>query len=270
MKPYLSPSQIDMFCRCPEQWRRRYIEGERIPPGIAMLKGTGVHGAARANFQQKVESHVDLPPGDIVDAAVATFEQELHGGYQLTDDEGRRGPDIVLGEAKDEVRDMAEFFAGNQAGDYQPILVERSIRIELPQCSHDLLGVIDLADDLYRVTDFKTSKKRKSQDDADTSVQLTIYAAAFHAEMGTAPTEVRLDTIVKTAKKTERQVLPSSRGAADFEALANRINSVAHAIQSGSFPPAPPGAWWCSPAYCGYWSTCRYVNSERKAMAFEV
>ena len=42
-KPYLSPSQMGMYCRCGEQYRRRYIEKEIIPPGFALIKGGSVH-----------------------------------------------------------------------------------------------------------------------------------------------------------------------------------------------------------------------------------
>jgi hypothetical protein len=35
-KPALSISQLDMLSRCGEQYRRRYIEHERLAPGVAL------------------------------------------------------------------------------------------------------------------------------------------------------------------------------------------------------------------------------------------
>jgi len=265
-KPYLSPSQLDMYCRCGEQYRRRYLEGEKLPPGIAAVKGTGFHGGAAVNMRQKIESHCDLPKIQIVDAAVAEFEAQLHGEIALTPEELSRGTEIVFGEAKDDLVVMAGLHASEQAPDYQPIIVEQRIRIELQNSPRDLLGVIDLADDTGRVIDFKTAAKRKTQADADDSVQLTTYAAAYHAHFGSPPSELRLDTVVRTKTKVYRDVQTTTRSGADMEALANRINVVTEAIEAGVFAPATPGAWWCSSKWCGYFHTCRYVNSQRESL----
>lgn len=267
MKPHISATQLDMACRCPAQYERRYIDGDVLPPGIAILSGKGFHKGAETNMRQKIASRVDLPASEIVDAAVAAFETEAAGGYVLSEDEDSRGAGVVVGEAKDRLANMARVHAEQQAPDYQPVLVEKSVRIALPNAPRDLLGIIDLADEQDRVTDFKTGSRKKNQDDADGSVQLSIYDAAFRAEMGRAPSEVRLDTIVGQKTKTDRQVLVSHRDDNDFSALANRINVVTSMIQAGIFAPASPGSWWCSPRWCGYWSTCKFVNSERRALS---
>ncbi|HEV3340915.1 MAG TPA: PD-(D/E)XK nuclease family protein [Pirellulales bacterium] len=263
-KPHLSASQLDMISKCPEQWRRRYVEGEVIPPGIAALKGKAVHRPAEINFRQKIETHDDLPVKEFIDLAADAFEAELAGGYLLTPEEEVRGRKTVLGEAKDATVKMAIFHATDQAPDYQPELVEQQFRIALPG-PHDLVGVIDMADDARRVVDLKTSGKAKSQGDADGSIQLTAYAAGYRVLTGEQPTELRLDTIVQTAKTTRRDVVSTARGPADFRALAARLNVVERQIESGIFPPAPVGAWYCGPKYCGYWSTCKFVNAEREA-----
>lgn len=263
MKPHISPTQLDSYCRCPEAYRRRYLEGEIIPPDIARLKGKGFHAGAETNMRQKLETREDLPAGEIVDAAVAGFEAAAAGGYVLAEDE----TEASVGQAKDSLVGMAKCHATDQAPDYQPVLVEKAVRIELPG-PRDLLGIIDLADDKRRVVDFKTAARKKRQEDADSSVQLTTYAAAYHAETGEPPASLRLDSVVQTAGgKTYRDVLDTERTPADLAALAHRINAVTGAIEAGSFPPASPGSWWCSPRFCGYWSTCPYVNAERKALA---
>ena len=264
-KPYLSPTQIEMITKCGEAYRRRYIEKHKIPPGIAAHSGSGFHAGAEANFRQKIETHRDLPLADIIDAAVAGFETATAGGFVLTPEEESRGASIVIGEAKDRVAVMAEAFADGVAPEYQPVAVEQTVRLELPG-PRDLLGIVDLLDDLDRVTDFKTSGRPKKQDDVDNSVQLTAYAAAARVLTGRAPSEVRLDVLYGDAT-IKRQVLSSSRGKDDFVALANRINAINKTIDAGVFIPATPGAWWCNAKWCGYWSTCPYVNSQRAALA---
>lgn len=257
-KPHLSATQMELYSKCPEAYRRRYIEGEKIPPGVAMAKGTGLHRAAEVNFRQKIDSHRDLPTSDIVDAAVAGFEAELAQGVAFDAEETSIGPENVIGQAKDDVADLAEVHARTQAPDYQPVLVEESVRIELPG-PRDLLAVIDLADDRRRVVDFKTARKSKTQGDVDGSVQLTVYAAAHQALTGEAPSLVRLDTIVQTARKTERQVIDSTRDEADLVALSHRINAITAAVDAGVFPPTTPGNWMCSARWCGFYRDCKFV-----------
>lgn len=258
-----------MLCRCGEQYRRRYIEGEIIPPGIAILKGTSLHTAAEQNMRQKIETHQDLPVRDIVETAVESMKMNVTAGeYQLTPEEQSRGKTAVLSEAIDDAAAMAEVHAEQQAPDYQPVMVEQAVKISLPG-HRDLLGIIDLADDQGRVVDFKTSKRKKRQADADDSVQLTVYAASYHALANNAPALVRLDTVVSNKTRCERQVLDSQRTARDFTALAARINMAVHAIEKGVFLPAAPGSWWCATAWCGYSRDCVYYNAARAAAATE-
>lgn len=265
-KPHLSPSQLEMFAKCPEQWRRRYVENEILPPGVAALKGKTVHAAAEANFRQKLVSGEDLGLEHFRELAAESFDAQVAGEYQLSAEEESRGKKRVLGEAKDAAVEMAEFHGAKQAPEYQPALVEQRFRVELPG-PHDLLGVIDMADDRGRVIDFKTSGKAKSQSDADGSVQLTAYHVGHVVLTGRAPSELRLDVIVGAKKGLSRNVVKTARERADLAALAARLNVVSRAIEAGLFPPAAPGSWWCSAKWCGFYRTCRYVNSERAAVA---
>jgi hypothetical protein len=265
-KPHVSATQLDMYFTCPESYRRRYVEGETLPPGIALLVGSGTHRGAETNFRQKISSHADMPVAQIVDAAVAGFEDALAGGYMLSAEEQAQGAKTVLGTAKDQVAVLAQVHAEQQAPDYQPIAIEKEILIPFPRATHNILGYIDLTDDRRRVVDFKTAAKRKPQKDADESLQLTIYAASFQIDTGSPPAEVRLDTLVKTTNPA-RQVLTSQRGPADFAVLINRINVMLAAVKAGIFPPAPIGSWKCCPKWCGYFDTCPYVNHERRQAA---
>lgn len=265
-KPHLSPSQLDMYCRCGEAYRRRYMEKEIIPPAVAMLRGTAVHAGAETNFKQKVRSHEDLPVKTIVDIAAAKFTERLYAeGVQLTGDEVQEGVKAVCARALDETAKLAKLHAEQAAPEYQPTHVEEFVRLSLPG-HYDMLGVIDVLDDKKRITDHKTSGKKKNQDEVDNSTQLTYYAAAGRKLLGEPVSEVRLDCLITTATPS-RQVLKSTREKRDFQVLAARINAVAQGVQAGNFPPAPQGAgiWWCSGRFCGYHSTCPYVNANRKS-----
>lgn len=261
-KPHLSPSSLETLSKCGERWRRVYVEGERIPPGMAMLRGTGVHKGIEANMSQKIETHVDLPASDIVDAAVAGFEAELAGGFELSADEVSIGAKKVIGDTKDVVADLAELAANKMCPEYQPTLVEQRVRVLLPQSSHDLVGIIDLVDDKGRVIDTKTSAKSMTQGDADSSMQLTAYAAMHKALTGEYPTELRLENLV-ALKTPKRQTLVTDRDVSDINVLAARFDAATRVIQAGVFTPASPGSWYCSPKWCGFYASCPFVNGGR-------
>lgn len=261
-KPTVSISRLETFWRCGEQYKRRYVNNEIVPPGISLLVGTGLHGGSEHNFRQKIDSHVDLPIDDIVDAAVASFEIRLwKEDLMLTREEESIGAKKVIAQATDMVAAMAEIYAIEVAPDYQPIAVEAVTLVELPG-SRDLITVTDLRDDQGRVVDFKTAGRRKSQDEVDGSQQLTAYAVAFAKEEGRYPTEVRLDTLLKN-KKVDRQILSSRRDDDDALVLAARIDSTLAAIDAGVFTPTSPNNWQCSERWCGYARTCPFYPKRK-------
>lgn len=261
-KPKFSHSRMASITSCGEAYRRNYLEKEKQPPRTMMAVGKSVHAAAEANFRQKIETHRDMPEDDIKDIAAESFGGQEADGIGLTREEQRRGAVRVLGEMKDKAIDLAGMYAKRIAPEYQPEFVEQKFTIELPNASHDLTGVIDLADDEQCVIDLKTSAKRLDADDAHHSLQLTIYAAGYQVLTGSAPKELRLD-VMQTWAKPSRRVLRTTRGPDDFSVLANRLNMALRSIDTGVFLPAAVGAWWCSDRFCGYWATCPYVNARR-------
>lgn len=264
-KRHLSPTQLNMLACCGEQYRRRYMEGERIPPGVAMLQGSAMHEAAAVNFRQKKSSRKDLRVEEMVEMADATFIERIRNdGLWLTEEEQSRGQDVVVEEGRGRARVFAECHAEYQAPEYQPELVEEKYIIPLPG-DYDLMGILDLADEEKRVVDFKTASRKKNPDEADKSVQLTTYAAIYKHKTGDFASEILLDVAVQTAAgNTCRQVQRTNRAFGDFQALVNRIKSAARIIKAGAFMPAEAGWYGCNPKWCGYHRSCPFVRGGQK------
>lgn len=258
-RPHISPSQIGTMLRCPEAWRRRYIEGEKIPPGFAAMVGHGVHEAAAANFQQKIASHQDMPPSQITEIAVAALDERVNDeGVTLNPDGGSF--ETEFGKAIDKTATLAMHHATVVAPAYQPTHVEEPFRIELPKLTHDLIGFVDMLTDQEKVVDFKTTGRKKKQAEADNSLQLTTYAIAAKQITGKIATDLVLDVQVHSEKGVEHDVLQTQRGHQDFAILANTVNAVVGVINSGNFPPAAPGSWYCSAKWCGFFNSCRFTK----------
>lgn len=261
-KPYISPSQIGSYTRCGEAYRRRYIKGERIPPGVALIRGSAVHKGAEFNFKQKVESHQDLKVSDVVDYAVANFDDRVRteGVFVTPGDE--KPEQELIGKAKDETVKLTELLMTDVAPRTQPKAVEERQKIEVPASTHDLLGIIDLIDENDFIVDHKTSAKTKTQDEVNKDSQFTFYALTYRAKFGKDPAGVRIENLV-LKKKPEVVSLVTSRDENDYQVLVNRINSVVDAINKGVYTPASEGSWFCSPRFCGYWFSCPYVKNKR-------
>lgn len=259
-KPYLSPSSVEMFCRCAESWRRRYVLGDKIPPGVSLVRGISFHKGVEFNFGQKVNTRQDLPEPQINEVISSSFDDTIkRQGILLTKDEENVGKKKVLGQTKDATIRLGSLYRQKSAPEIQPLVVEDSQRIEIPDGSHDILGRLDLVDDQYKIRDYKTSGKKKNQSEIDGAIAMTMYALTFRRKFNRATGGLVWHVMVDK-KEPEIQTLTTERTLEHVDALVARINAVLHGIRVGSFPPCPPGAWWCDSRYCGYHQTCKYVS----------
>lgn len=260
---YISTSQLEMLGRCGKQFEFRYMDGLIEPGNLKLAKGNGVHGAAQQNFEQKIETDVDWPVADFVEAAVTAYEGEVRGDLLLSPDEKSLGPKKAIAAQKDRTAELAEAFHLKVSPDYHPVAVEEPFSIDLPSAQTRLVGVIDLQDIVGQIIDHKTGKRAKSQQDADESVQLTSYAAA-RARKGNPATGIVLESLSQSdAGNISRKSIKTSRGPGDFSALAARIVAAKRVIESGVFMPAQAG--FGSPCgWCGFRHRCPYVSKDRQ------
>jgi len=262
-KPYLSPTQVSMYTKCGEQYRRRYIEKDVIPPGISLLKGSAVHKGAELNFTQKIESKKDLNKKDVIDYSVSVFESTMkHEGLSLNSEEESRGKDVVVGEAKDTTVQLTDLLMETVTPKYQPIEVEQEQTIELKTSTHDLKGIIDLKIEDGRILDLKTSAKSWTQERLDKDQQFTFYALLDRAKTGKNPQPLILENLVST-KIPKTITLETKRTQEDFDVLVNRLNSIVEGINKGIFIPASPDSWQCHEMYCGYALSCKFYVKKK-------
>lgn len=261
-KPYISPSQLSLYAKCGEAYRRRYKEKDIIPPGVAALRGTSVHKGAEANYDQKIHTRRDLKADAVAEIVADAFDMTVkHESIWFNPEEESEGKSKVLGEAKDMATRLAGLFSRDVAPKYMPAHVEVEHRIVLPKSSHDLLGRIDLITEDGIIQDLKSRARKSNPEDIHRDPQFTFYALTYQNKFGVAPKALAIDELVDTKIPAVNSVI-TSRGEADFDALLNRINSVVKGINAGVFPPAMPGSWQCSPKWCGYFATCPYISKR--------
>jgi hypothetical protein len=257
----ITQSMLGMFLRCPHQFERRYLRGEIIPPGIAARRGSATHKAAQINHEQKLHSQEDLPVEALQDAARDYYLRLIQGEGVFIPKDQLAEKDTLLARGLDATVRLTQLYRESLAPAIQPLLVEEQLTLDagldLP-----LQGTIDVLTTDHWLPDLKTADKSKGPKEADYSLQLTFYAGLVAHQTGQWPEKISLEVLVNN-KEPKLQSLPTTRGPAEWANLLVRIHLMLAQIETGLFPPCDPGAWICSPQWCGYFWTCKYSMKRR-------
>lgn len=151
-RQYVSPAQIKTAKRCLEQYRRRYVLGEKEAPNHRMVWGGADHTAQEMNYRQKLVSGTDLPPGEVEVAFAAALDErvEQEGGPAevvwddkqpyMTAPTARK----AMAEVKDRGAKLAGFYAREVAPAVQPTSVEQEFTTKIEGLPVPVFGYIDL------------------------------------------------------------------------------------------------------------------------------
>lgn len=276
-KPHISVTQVEMLAKCGEQFYRRYVMGERKPPGIAMVAGRGLHGSSERQLKRKVETGGQLPTvEEAQDWAADEFRRSLgEEGVALDEEEAKLGEKKVTDMALDATVTMARGYLESYARTINPVpgRIEWSWRLET-DWSHDVIGVVDVVHqprpDVLAIADTKSKiAKAPNKTEADESFQLSTYALAHQAHGGELPLAVSLDFVIARPTKPggfrpDPLRLVSVRTAEDMEPTVARLRRAVDVINAGAFVPAKPADWACSRKWCGWFSECRFAHGFKQ------
>lgn len=277
---HLSATSLAMFQRCPEQFRRRYIRGEKERPGAALVLGSAFHFAQERNFSQKITSHEDLSVPEVLEAYHAGFDAaiEKNGGVNEIAWDEREKPDTLRAKGKI----VTESYREQVAPSLQPLEVEERFSIELEGVPVRIVGAIDFyghriqglndpdpSDEgshelLYgeKVIDYKTSGKKVSSLKPEWLLQARDYQFVKKAPVEYHVAVKTKEPQIITPQTEQALRIEVSDSALDTTALLLRRISETIAAYNATFGPDQywPGAithpWACG--YCGYRPSCRW------------
>lgn len=188
---HLSATSIAMFRRCPEQFRHRYLLGEKERPGEGLIIGSMFHEALEFNYEQKIETHEDRPVIEVIqylqDEAVPKVLQENGGAEEIAWDSQDPVKGVAL--ARTDSERILSAYHTNVVSRIQPVSLEEKLTLEDPRLPVPLIGYIDVkagteVGDQHnsmwvpdRVIDTKTGKQSAAKLKPSWMLQGDLYAA---------------------------------------------------------------------------------------------
>src|ERR1035437_590751 len=250
----LSASAIEIYEECPLRFK---LEREwNLPRDVsASLKyGAAMHGVLRT-FYDAQRYRREIGDDDLLEQfRSALASAGIADRYQY---------ELYLRQGTEQLR---QFFDGARNAPL-PEVLETERRFELQVGSAKLAGRVDRIDppgaDSVAIVDYKTGKP-KSQEDADESLQLSLYALAAREAFGK-----RADRLIFHNLENNTAVC-TTRNDGELEAAKLRVRKVAEGIAQGEFPPNPQ--YHC--AFCPYRNLCpateKVVGGPQKKSASRV
>lgn len=256
---HLSPSSLNMFLRCPEQFRRRYVLGHKEPPTFNLTLGSSVHITHEHTLGVKIDKG-ELPTiGEVRDY----FHD--HAWPQAVERSGGEGEIVWSGNHPDYVRrngeSMVEVYTEAVIPSIDPQAVEQEMAVKLPDFLEvPIVGVIDVIQK-DSVIDFKTSTRAAKKVSGKWRMQARVYAL-----MSDTPAEFHISTYSKTGAvacytpldypdlriKWNEQI--KNQTIAEIASIADTIRMFHAKWPEGPWPLM--GTFHDICGWCGYAKTC--------------
>lgn len=258
----LSHTSIESYLKCPEAWRRRYIEKETTRPVGIQILGRAVHAAEAQSYATMIETGEPHSLTQVLDDYSTSLENEREA-----DDVDYEDDDP--GEIKDRGAAMLRAYHRDIVPHMRPEKAENRFELKLkPEYNWHISGLIDIVgayDDGFIVHptgphDIKTVKKSKSEDQYNSSIQASLYTYATSYGQSDEPVPFRVHQLKVLKDGAHADMLETTRTREAQMLYLERVAMVAREIdyrtQTGNWQGAAPGAWNCSPRYCAYWNSC--------------
>jgi hypothetical protein len=256
-----SVSSYRSYKKCPEKWRRVYIDGEYEQRSGAMLAGSATWAAESRSLLAQIETRRPLPAEQVLDL----FSDEWN---ELAEREPPLwGKDDKPGVVKDRAGAALARYHRLVAPNVRPLAVERQFRLVIEDLPWTLKGYIDYERLTYRrrsrasiPVDVKMSASRMNQADADSDIQVGLYLASRRAQRDPAP-GFELHQLLRQVNP-DIELVPTQRTDAQLDQVLEQLLYTAAEIgwrtELGIWDGAAPGAWWCGTKSCGFFASCPY------------
>jgi len=193
---YISYSQIRLYQTCPKKYYYIYVKKISVPVNEKVFLGIVFHSVIETYFKEKING-VELSKEVLSEKFKETFtrlqeEQEVtwENPSEVT---FKRGNSFV------------KYFLHDIAPSVQPLMVEKELIAQLPELDVSLKGVIDLVENDFSITDFKTTTARWSKSKIKNHyLQVVIYRYLFEKTFGDVISNLKFKIIYSKNPPTVR------------------------------------------------------------------
>jgi RecB family exonuclease len=242
---YISHSQIRAYTDCPRKYFYAYIEDIQPPVNEKLFLGEVFHSVIERYFLLKIGG--ERPEDGAMAGLFAAAFDEAEAGRKVCWQAPRR-------ETKERGLAFLKHFLEHIAPRIRPLMVEKELTAELPGSGVVLKGVIDLVEEDYCITDFKTTTGKWPESKASNAPQMVIYKYLFDRCFGPVHSTLKYEVLYgKNAGNVRHQTLHVVPAAGAVDSLLAMIGHVVERIEDGAFQPNVTG--FCR--YCEFRSLCR-------------
>jgi DNA helicase-2/ATP-dependent DNA helicase PcrA len=225
---YISYNQISTYQNCPQKYYFYYIKEIEMPLNEKTFLGIVFHSTLEHYFTQRVKG-------------IETEKDELIGVFEEKFDLMRSEKDIIWGKTPDEPkrrgRAFVSYFLKHLASEINPLMVEKKLEIELTDIRVNLKGIIDLVEQDFSITDFKTTNSKWSKSRLNRSfLQMIIYKYLFEKSFGEVNSKLKLQILYSgNSHKVNHQEIFLKPEDINIDKMFNIIHYVVENIKSEIF-----------------------------------
>jgi PD-(D/E)XK nuclease superfamily len=254
---------LSVFQQCPEKFRRRYIEGERIERmSASSIIGRSLHHAAQLGVEaQMAGQRVQLD--FLLESATAHFnglvaeDERSPEPIPWSDDPGAR-----LHRLHD-LRELVKLWWNTMPAWWRtwglPTMAENHFEVNL--WNHTVTGQIDTATEHDVVIDWKSGLRFLSPNRAEREMQKFVYPAAYERLTGRWPGLLVFVQLLRVEPTKTRDwsykinIQSQQVDEAQKELLRRLLDDYDRQARAGHFPLNITSAL-CSGDFCPFWKTC--------------
>lgn len=254
-KNWLSWTMIDTYLKCPERFRRTYIEGVGQEVNSALFQGSILTAVLEQIGLAKIKKLKKLTKAK---EAIALHRKYMRDGIEdkhaldgkkLHVDDVKRWDDTTPDRLAVQNEILLEIFYNKEYGDLNPTGVEEEVLVEFAGVPFHTW--VDLVEPEW-VWDYKTTGSGGHFLNADKSLQLMLGCVAlWRPKRGYIIFDKKTKDVYQKRAK-EPLDLDQAKQWVTFT-----IATIARAISLGAFTPCSPAEnFLCSEKWCQHWGDC--------------
>ncbi len=252
---YLSYNQVRIYQSCPLKYYFNYIKEIKSDSNDKLILGSAFHEALEKYLNNQINGK-------------NTSEKELVTIFKTVFNDLVNSNEVNWIETKaltlKKGISFIHFFYNEIAHTLKPLMIEKKLSFIIPELDIELKGVIDIVEEDFSLSDFKTSTAKWSKSRVQYSrLQTIIYKYLFEKNFESSVSSLKFKVFYsKNDKNIKYQDINVKFENDDFEKMIKIISYIAENIKQGNFYKNESYA--CN--YCDHKILCKDYNSVGKKL----